>query len=55
MPKLSPFAHLERKLTAELRGLLSELAMTPQGRLKAAPAMDGRSSDPTDWDEIDLV
>ena len=37
----SPFAHLERKLTAELRGLLAELGMTPAGRLKIAPPMDG--------------
>ncbi len=54
MPKLSPFAHLERKLTAELRGLLAELGMTPAGRLKIAPPMDGGLREST-WDSIDIA
>jgi Phage terminase, small subunit len=54
MPKISPFGHLERKLTAELRGLLAELGMTPAGRLRIAPPMDGGQRESTSWDSIDL-
>jgi hypothetical protein len=39
MAKTSPFGHLKRKLTAELRGSLSELGMNPAGRLRIAPRM----------------
>lgn len=52
-PLAQPYFQTWMQLNEAVRRMMSELSLTPQGRLRHAPPADGNLHEPTSWDQIE--
>jgi P27 family predicted phage terminase small subunit len=52
-PITQPYFQTWMQLNESVRRMMSELSLTPQGRMRHAPPAAGDLKEPTSWDEIE--